>query len=155
MPGVIVDIGTGDGSFVYELAKKYPDPNKDNLTSHAEMLLSGLNMQVPNRIPENGFYYHYKHDQSGSVNNYAYEVVGVGFHTEDDCRPEDVHMVVYRPLYESSVYKAGKFFDLRPLEMWMENIEKDDKTFPRFQKITDLNVISELERIRNDMYPTP
>jgi 16S rRNA (adenine(1408)-N(1))-methyltransferase len=25
MPGVIIDIGTGDGSFVYELAKKYPD----------------------------------------------------------------------------------------------------------------------------------
>ncbi len=25
MPGVIVDIGTGDGSFVYELAKNHPD----------------------------------------------------------------------------------------------------------------------------------
>lgn len=25
MPGIIVDIGTGDGKFVYELAKEYPD----------------------------------------------------------------------------------------------------------------------------------
>jgi len=71
------------------------------------------------------------------VNNYAYEVIGVGYHTEADCRPEDVNMVVYQPIYESSVYKMGKFFDIRPLAMFMENVAKDGKTFPRFQKITD------------------
>ncbi len=31
-------------------------------------------MNKPSQIPENGFYYHYKHDQKGEVNNYA-EVV--------------------------------------------------------------------------------
>lgn len=89
-------------------------------------------MKISNKVPENGFYYHYKHDPNGPMNNYAYEVVGVGVHTEDDCRIEDANMVVYRPLYESSVYKAGKLFDLRPLEMWMDNVTKDGITFPRF-----------------------
>ncbi len=109
-------------------------------------------MKIPTKVPESGFYYHYKHDLSGPINNYAYEVVGVGCHTEDDCRAEDTNMVVYRPLYESSVYKAGKLFDLRPLDMWMGNISKDGKTFPRFSKIIDSLIIAKLEEIKNQMY---
>jgi hypothetical protein len=109
-------------------------------------------MKIPEAVPERGFYYHYKHDPQGSVGNYAYEVMGVGVHTEDDCRPEDANMIVYRPLYEASVYKAGKLFDLRPLAMWMENVTKDGKTFPRFSKITDPAVIAELESIKKEMY---
>ncbi len=109
-------------------------------------------MKIPEKVPDNGFYYHYKHDLSGAVNDYAYEVLGVGCHTEDDCRPEDENMVVYRPLYESSVYKAGKLFDLRPLEMWMGDVTKDGKVFLRFTRITDPVVITELEAIRQKMY---
>ncbi len=109
-------------------------------------------MKIPKKIPENGFYYHYKHDSLGPINNYAYEVVGVGCHTEDNCCPEDANMVVYRPLYESSVYKAGKLFDLRPLEMWMGNITKDGKTFPRFSKIIDSTIIAKLKEIKKQMY---
>jgi hypothetical protein len=109
-------------------------------------------MKIPEKVPEEGFYYHYKHDEAGAVNNYAYEVVGVGCHTEDDCLPEDANMVVYRPLYESSVYKAGKLFDLRPLEMWMGDVTKNGKTFPRFQKITEKRIIDELQIIRDKMY---
>ena len=103
--------------------------------------------------PEKGFYYHYKHDPKGAVNNYAYEVMGVGHHTEDDCRPEDKYLVVYRPLYEAFVYKNGKMFDVRPLAMFMEEVTKEGKTFPRFKKITDTNVLRELERIKREMYP--
>lgn len=110
-------------------------------------------MKLPTKVPEKGFYYHYKHDPKGPVNNYAYEFVGVGCHTEDDCRPEDATMVVYRPLYEASVYKAGKLFDLRPLEMWMGEVTKDGKTFKRFQKITNKEVIVELQKVRDGMYP--
>ncbi len=110
-------------------------------------------MKVPIKVPENGFYYHYKHDPSGPLNNYAYEVVGVGIHTEEDCRPEDASMVVYRPLYESPFYKAGKFFYLRPLDMWVGQVTKGDKTFPRFQRITDIAVIIELDEIKKQMYP--
>ncbi len=102
--------------------------------------------------PEKGFYYHYKHDETGPVNNYAYEVVGVGMHTEGDCRPEDAHMVVYRPLYEARVWKMGGLFDLRPLGMWMGDVTKDGKTFPRFTRITDPVTLARLESIKHVMY---
>lgn len=109
-------------------------------------------MKIPSKVPEKGFYYHYKHDPAKGVRDYAYEVVGTGVHTEDDCRPEDTSMVVYRPLYEAFVFTAGKLFDLRPLEMWMGNVEKDGKMIPRFAKITDPAVIAELSKIRDVMY---
>jgi hypothetical protein len=116
-----------------------------------------MSLPMPKRVPEQGFYYHYKHDPSGPVNNYAYEVLGVGFHTEDDTRPGEEHFVVYRPLYEASVYRASKeldvlCFDNRPLEMWMGEVEKEGVIIPRFKKITDPDIIAELERIRAEMY---
>lgn len=106
------------------------------------------------RLPDRGFYYHYKHDPAGSVNNYAYEVIGVGFHTEDDCRPEDQFMVQYRPLYNALVYRIGKgrINDARPLGMFMEKVIKNGMTMDRFTKITDQNVIAELTKIRDQMY---
>ncbi len=110
-------------------------------------------IETPKEVPENGFYYHYKHNPDGSVNNYAYEVIGFGHHTEDYATVEDMHMVVYRPLYEDAgVYKAGKLFDLRPLRMFMEYITKGGRTFPRFKKITDEEVIKELEALCARMY---
>lgn len=116
-----------------------------------------MSLPIPKRVPEVGFYYHYKHDPSGEVNNYAYEVVGIGFHTEDNTRPGEEHFLIYRPLYDASVYKASKdlgisCFDARPLEMWMENVEKEGKIIPRFQKITDPDTISKLKEIRDNMY---
>ena len=102
---------------------------------------------IPKVRPENGFYYHYKHT-SDDINNYAYEVVGVGHHTED----EVTNFVIYRPLYESSVYLADKMFDVRPLEMFMEEVTKDGKTFPRFQKITDPEICAKLEKLKQEMY---
>lgn len=110
---------------------------------------------IPKIIPEKGFYYHYKHDPNLSVNNYAYELIGTGLHTENDCRPIDKNMVVYRPLYEAFVYKEGKLFDIRPLSMWLdENVKKDGKIYPkRFTKITDPEIIKELQKIKETMYP--
>lgn len=113
-------------------------------------------METNKNHPEKGFYYHYKHDPAGSVNNHAYEVMGVGHHTEDDCRPIDQHMVVYRPIYEAFVYKNGKMFDIRPLEMFTEKNFLDSKgniVPERFMKITDKKVIAELTKIRDEMYP--
>lgn len=109
-------------------------------------------MKIPDKVPENGFYYHYKHDPAKAFNDYAYEVVGVGVHTEDDCRPEDANMVVYRPLYEASVFKVGKLFDLRPLDMWMGDVTKDGKTSARFSKINNPEIISKLKTLRAEMY---
>jgi hypothetical protein len=66
-------------------------------------------------MPGAGVYYHYKHDPNGPLNNYAYCIYGVGHHTEDDCRPEDAFMQVYRRLYETAyAYRDGGMFDLRP-----------------------------------------
>jgi hypothetical protein len=105
-------------------------------------------------LPDLGFYYHYKHDPSGEINNYAYEVIGVGYHTEDDCRPIDQYLVWYRPLYDAFVYRLGKgkLGDTRPLSMFMEEVTKEGKTFPRFAKITDPETIAKLTEIRNTMY---
>lgn len=108
-------------------------------------------MILPTHIPEPGFYYHYKHDDAKGITDFAYEVLGTGVHTEEDCRPEDMHMVMYRPLYDCDVYRAGKLAYLRPLSMWGD-VTKDGKTFPRFQKITDANLLQELEAIRARMY---
>ncbi len=102
-------------------------------------------------IPKNGFYYHYKHNPEGEINNYAYEVMGIGHHTEIDGLEESA-MVMYRPIYEARVFKIGKHWDLRPLQMFMEDVTKDGKTFPRFSKIEDEEVIKKLTEIRDRMY---
>ena len=102
-------------------------------------------------MPENAFYYHYKHDPAGTVNNYAYEVTGMGHHTEIDDLDKSA-MVIYRPLYAARVYKAGKRFDLRPLHMFIESVTKDGKTIPRFTKITNPKIIAELQIIKDTMY---
>jgi hypothetical protein len=107
---------------------------------------------LPTDVPERGFYYHYKHDPNGPVNNYAYEVMGIGHHTEDDCRPIDANLVIYRPLYESFVYTHGKMFDARPLSMFIEEVEKDGKKLPRFTRIADPALIEELAQVRDRMY---
>jgi hypothetical protein len=111
-------------------------------------------LSAPERMPEPGFYYHYKHDPNGPIDAYAYEILGVGLHTEDDCRPEDQFMQVYRPLYKSAkVYGMGKMFDLRPLAMAMDEVEKDGHKGPRFIRITDADTLEKLKAIRDEMYP--
>jgi hypothetical protein len=116
-------------------------------------------LTIPEKVPEMGLYYHYKHDPAKGVRDYAYEVTGVNFHTEKNCRPEDVCTVQYRPLYtEAAVYQASlklgvRAFDKRPLEMFMEDATKDGQKVPRFQKITDPAVIAELKKVKEEMYP--
>ncbi len=114
-------------------------------------------LPMPNAVPEPGYYYHYKHDAEGSVDNYAYYVVGVGFHTEDDPREGEAHFLIYQPLYPAAVYTASTelglpCFDARPLSMWMESVEYKGQTLPRFSKITDPAVLSQLEAKRAEMY---
>ncbi len=108
----------------------------------------------PKERPEPGYYYHYKHDPQGPINNYAYYIYGVGHHTESDCRPEDAFLQVYQPLYpEAYVYRNGKMYDLRPLHMFYEQASWQNKTVQRFTKITDPNVIAQLQVIEARMYP--
>ncbi|MGH7113979.1 MAG: DUF1653 domain-containing protein [Stellaceae bacterium] len=110
----------------------------------------------PKKLPESGYYYHFKHDPRGSVNNYAYYIYGVGHHTEADCRVEDAFMQIYRPLYEEAyAYRNGGLFDLRPLHMFFEPAERNGATVPRFARIADPAVIAQLAAIRARMYPGP
>ena len=110
----------------------------------------------PGKLPEPGYYYHFKHDPAGPLNNYAYYIYGVGHHTEDDCRSEDAFMQVYRPLYEGAyAYRHGGLFDLRPLHMFFKPAEWNGKTVPRFTKIVDPEVIAQLQAIKARMYPDP
>lgn len=110
-------------------------------------------LKLPTKVPQIGFYYHHKHSPEQGIRHHAYEVRGITFHTETGEVCAD-----YRPLYEEApVYQASKQLGLpcadhRPLEMWMEDVTKDGKTFPRFTKITDPKVIVELEKARAEMY---
>jgi hypothetical protein len=109
---------------------------------------------VPEKRPEPGYYYHYKHDRSGPLNNYAYYIYGIGHHTEDNCRAEDAFMQVYRPLYEEAyAYRNGGIFDLRPLHMFYEPAKWNGEEVQRFTRITDPEVIARLREIRARMYP--
>jgi hypothetical protein len=73
-------------------------------------------MDVPTIEP--GVYEHFKGKK--------YEVLGVALHSETQ-EP----LVVYKPLYESIAT-----YWVRPYEMFVETVEKDGKTFPRFKKIS-------------------
>ena len=109
----------------------------------------------PKRRPEPGYYYHYKHGPNEPLNNYAYYIYGIGHHTEDNCRPEDAFMQVYRPLYEAYVYRNGGMFDLRPLHMFYEPAMVKGKAVQRFTKIANPEVLAELQAIKARMYPDP
>ena len=116
-----------------------------------------MSLQIPKQIPEKGFYYHYKHDPTKDINNYAYEIIGIGFHSEEDHKEGEAHFVIYLPLYEAYPYKASKelsipCFDARPLEMFLGNVDKDGETVPRFKKITDQEIITKLKEIKSKMY---
>jgi len=111
-------------------------------------------VQPPKNRPEPGYYYHYKHDPNGPLNNYAYYIYGVGHHTEDDCRTDDAFMQVYRPLYEGAyAYRNGGMFDLRPLYMFYKPAVVNGIEVRRFTRITDSEVIGCLQVIKERMYP--
>ncbi len=93
---------------------------------------------------EKGFYYHNKHDVNGPINNYAYEVLGVSKHTEE----EGVLLVIYKPLYKSDFIGNADFY-ARPIEMFFDTVSRGEREIPRFTKITDQKVIDELKTIKS------
>lgn len=104
-------------------------------------------------LPKKGFYYHYKHDPKKDIFNYAYEVIGIGHHTETSAEDGSGLFVIYRPLYEDAfVYKNGKMFDIRPLDMFIEEVERNGETQKRFTFIEDTHIITLLELQLKKMY---
>lgn len=104
-------------------------------------------MNIPPIIPETGFYMHYKHDSSLMPHDHMYEVVGLARNTE-----EKTFSVLYRPLYENDWFPPAKY-QSRPLDMFLETVEKDGQTTPRFKHITDAALVAELAEVRKQMYP--
>ena len=96
--------------------------------------------------PEKGFYRHYKHDPAGPFNNYEYELIGIARHSEDKSL-----LALYLPLYENTYLPAADYC-VRPLAMFMEDVTIDGRTMPRFEHITDPDLISKLEAIKIQMY---
>lgn len=112
-------------------------------------------MKIPKSVPELGFYYHFRHDPTVSIENCAYELVGIGINTEEDCGAKNENLVIYRPLYKDSpVYKSGKLSWARPIDMWSETVIKNGSTYTRFSKISDLAIIEKLKKIRDEIYPS-
>jgi hypothetical protein len=63
-------------------------------SEHSQKGDMAYDIPPPEELPEPGYYYHFKHDPDGPLNNYAYYIYGVGHHTENDCRTEDAFMQV-------------------------------------------------------------
>ncbi len=70
----------------------------------------------------------------------------MGTHTETQEK-----LVIYRALYQSP--RSDMLYLLRPLTMFTENVTKEGKTFLRFRRITDPEIIAQLTEIRDEMYP--
>ena len=90
------------------------------------------------KLPQKGFYYHYKHNPKLGINDHAYEVIGVARHSEDHS-----YVVVYKPLYKSE-FSAKVDYCVRPLEMFMEEVSVNGNEMPRFRKIDDADVIQKI-----------
>lgn len=104
---------------------------------------------VPSKLPEPGFYYHNKHDPAAGFTDHAYEMLGVGYHTETG-----EYTVLYRPLYrEAFSYEHGLLGYNRPLAMFMDTIMKEGKESPRFIRVTDSRLIQKLAAVRDELYP--
>ena len=64
-------------------------------------------------------------------------------------------MQVYRPLYEAYASRNGGMFDLRPLHMFYQPAMLNGEKVARFTRITDPEVIAQLQAIKARMYPEP
>lgn len=87
--------------------------NREDNAGHVESLLSYE--EALKEIPS-GRYRHFKGNE--------YEVIGIARHSES-VEP----MVVYRALYGD----GGLW--VRPADMWNETVERDGKTYKRFEKL--------------------
>lgn len=104
-------------------------------------------LKTPDDAPVPGFYYHFKHDPNGPETAMAYEVMGIGWHTETG-----EYSVMYRPLYEESGAYAEKLTYLRPVSMFVDIVDKPEYHGPRFTHIEDAALIERLTTIRDRLY---
>ena len=92
-----------------------------------------------------GFYYHFKHDPSKSVNNYAYWLIGTAKNSET----EEV-TVIYKPMYTNEWLGEVELMS-RPIDMFMDTVEKPEYSGLRFRPIEDPEIIAKLTDIRDGL----
>ena len=98
---------------------------------------------MTNRPKINSYYYHYKHDPSIDLLNYCYQIIGIAKHSETD-----ELLVTYRHLYQSEWHEVdGANLTVRPLDMFMETVEWQGETVPRFRELNE----SEVVKIKQDI----
>lgn len=109
---------------------------------------------LPERIPLLGFYYHFKHDPKGEINNGVYEFVDLKYDSLDE-----EWKAVYRSLSaDDKLYQLGHFEYTQPLKRFLGEVEvrvgkgKKTKMVPRFTKIEDRRIIGILQGLRSVMY---
>lgn len=69
-----------------------------------------------------GIYAHFKNV------DHHYEVLGVGRHSETG-----EQLVIYRPLFSgSALEESGESYWVRPAEMFLEHVDRDAYSGPRF-----------------------
>ena len=77
---------------------------------------------------------HYKHDPNGVPNNYTYTIIALACHTETE-----ETLVIYEPLYDASDWLGkrglGETCAARPLSMFLDHIERETYTGPRFVRV--------------------
>lgn len=93
------------------------------------------------------YYYHFKHDPS-DIYDHAYVIDGFGFDAE-----KDYEVLFYRPLYEVDILKGSdmKVF-VRSVENFTEMMTREGKTFQRFSKVTEPEIISKLELKKKELF---
>ncbi len=101
------------------------------------------------KIPEKGFYYHFKHDPKKDIYNYAYWVLPV---LANDADNPDEPKVSYLRLYKEPnnwFRKFVEFFDKTKIER-PENVTNQ---LTRFVKINDPELCEKLKERFYEMYP--
>jgi hypothetical protein len=98
-----------------------------------------------NNLPKAGqFYYHFKHQDSEGLMHYLFQIIGTAIHSEDK-----KVFVVYKSFDPNSyAAKNGLDYIVRPIEMFIENVEKPEINYfgPRFRLVEDVEVVRRLEK---------
>ncbi len=94
---------------------------------------------------QKGFYYHFKHDPNLSINNYAYRLVGIAKNSET----EEV-TVIYKPMYKNKWLSEAELIS-RPIDIFMDTVNKPEYTGPRFRFIEDPEIIAKLNDMRVEL----
>lgn len=71
---------------------------------------------------KSGIYHHYKSKEE------LYKIIGIGRDTENNCE----EVVVYQALYSIPEFGGEGVIFVRPLAMFLENVDFDGKEVPRF-----------------------